>query len=100
MADPRRCTRFLALVLVAAAAMASDLGPDLRDAARKGQTKQVASLLDRGAPIDSAEKDGRTALMLAAQRGHVDTVKLLLDRGAKGEARDRQGWTAYGLALL
>src|SRR5689334_23269601 len=100
MADRQRCIKIFGAILLAAVAAAADLGPDLRDAARKGQTRQVAALLDRGAPIESADKDGRTALLYAAQRGHAETVKLLLDRGAKPDARDRQGWTAYALALL
>jgi hypothetical protein len=109
MADRLQCTRTLwGRLWVAAAAFvlgwcaiatAADLGPDLLAAARKGQTEQVAALLARGAPIESADKDGRTALMIAAQHGHAGTVKLLLDRGAKVDARDRQGWTAYALAL-
>ncbi len=89
-----------AVAMAVAVAWAADAGLDLRNAAKKGQTAQVAALVGRGAPIDSADKDGRTALMLAAQRGHAETVKLLLERGAQADARDRQGWTAYALALI
>ena len=90
----------MGLVLLAAwSVWAADPGAELLNAARKGQTQQVATLITKGAAIESTEKDGRTALMLAAQRGHAETVKLLLDRGAKADARDRQGWTAYALAL-
>src|SRR6476469_9488313 len=87
------------IALLCAAAWAADPGADLRDAARKGQTAQVAALLGKGAAIDSADKIGRTALMLAAEKGKADTVKLLLERGAKADARDRDGWTAYALAV-
>jgi len=87
-------------MLLAAACAAAEPGDDLRAAARKGQTKEVASLISRGTPVDAADRDGRTALMLAAQRGHADTVKVLLDRGAKPDLRDKQGLSAYGLALL
>jgi hypothetical protein len=100
MPDPRRCTRLAALLLIASLAIAAEPGDDLRAAARKGQTDQVASLLSRGVPIDAPDRDGRTALMIAAQRGHAATVKLLLDKGAKADARDKQGDTAYSLALL
>lgn len=101
MADPRQCIRVAAAGLLFISLLAAaEPGDDLRAAARKGQTKEVASLIARGVPVDSADRDGRTALMLAAQRGHAETVKLLLDRGARADARDKEGLTAYGLALL
>src|SRR5690348_4350647 len=106
MAALRQCTkttrRAAAVLLVAATLLAGAVEPgdDLRAAARKGQTKEVASLISRGVPVDAADRDGRTALMIAAQRGHAATVKLLLDRGANPEARDREGLTAYGMAVL
>jgi ankyrin repeat protein len=87
----------LLLVLSAAGA---NLGPDLLAAAKKGQTVRVQALLAQGVPVESADKDGRTALMLAAQHGHSDTVKALLAGGARPETRDRSGFAAYGLALL
>jgi len=88
------------IALICAAVWAADPGADLRNAARKGQTAQVATLIAKGAPIESVDKNGRTALMLAAEKGQAETVKLLLDRGAKADARDREGWTAYGLAVI
>jgi imidazolonepropionase-like amidohydrolase len=104
MADPRQCIRAVRgaaiLLLFASIVSAADSGDDLRAAARKGQDQQVASLLSHGMAVDSADRDGRTALMLAAQRGHATTVKLLLDRGAKPNLLDKQGFTAYALALL
>jgi hypothetical protein len=81
-------------------AAAADSGPDLWNAARKGQTDQVRALLEKGAAVESRDRDGRTALMLAAEHGHPDTVSLLLSKGAKTDARDKEGWTPYGLALL
>jgi hypothetical protein len=100
MADRRQCISLILLLLGASGAMAADLGPDLLAAARKGQNQEIAALLSRGANIESADRDGRTALMIAAEHGHAGTVKLLLDRGAKPDARDREGWTAYALALI
>jgi hypothetical protein len=88
------------IAAIAVAAYAADAGADLRDAARRGRTQQVEALLARGIPVDSADKDGRTPLMLAARSGRPDTVKLLLAKGADAGARDRQGWTAYGLAVM
>ena len=79
---------------------AADLGPDLLSFAKRGQIRSVRTLLENGAAIESKDKEGRTALMLAAQHGHVDIVSLLLERGAKAEARDAEGLNAFGLALL
>lgn len=81
-------------------ARAADSGPDLLNAAKKGQTGQVRALLEKGAAPESKDKDGRTALMLAAQHGHAETVSLLLSKGAQADARDREGFNAYGLAFL
>lgn len=84
----------------ASMARAADSGPDLLNAAKKGQTAQVRALLEKGAAPESKDKEGRTALMLAAQHGHADTVSLLLSKGAMADARDAEGLNAYGLALL
>jgi hypothetical protein len=80
--------------------LAGDVSGDLLAAARKGQTQKVTELLAKGGNIETADRDGRTPLMLAAEHGHADTVKLLLEHGAKAEARDQVGWTAYGLAIF
>ena len=87
------------LIFLATSLLAADLGPALLTAARKGQTDEVGRLLQKGAGIESKDRDGRTALMLAARRGHVETVRALLAKGAKPDARDHDGWTAYALAL-
>ena len=73
---------------------------DLLQAARAGRTKQMESALAGGAPVDSRDLSGRTALMLAAESGHAAAVRLLLDRGADPNARDARGWTPYLFALL
>jgi ankyrin repeat protein len=62
-------------------------------AASSGHTNVVVLLLDKGAKIDSTEKDGATPLHFAAQEGCLNAVKLLLDRGASVNARDKQGRT-------
>ena len=48
----------------------------------------VRLLLDYGASPDSADKEGRTALMMAAWRNHVDILQLLIMRGADVNKKD------------
>ncbi len=89
------------LVLAAAVALTQDdATKDLLDAAKAGDTERVQAILQAGAKIDSAGKNGRTALMIAAQHGHADTVKALLTAGADAGRRDESGNTAYTLALF
>jgi hypothetical protein len=59
-----------------------NLDHSLIEAAGKGRTGDVQSLLSRGARIDARNGNGYTALALAAWRGHGATVKVLLDAGA------------------
>jgi hypothetical protein len=92
--------RLLFTVALAARIFAQDRPPDLLEAAKKGRTKDVETLLATGAPIESKDKEGRTPLMLAAQYGRTATVELLLKKGANPRTRDDKGWDAYMLALL
>src|SRR5882724_5139852 len=85
---------------LAYSAFAADSVPDLLDAAKKGRTKDVETLLAKGQDIEMKDKEGRTPLMLAAQYGRTATVQTLLAKGAKPDARDPHGWNAYMLALL
>ena len=78
-----------ALFRLALPAVAADTQPDLLEAARKGKTPVVASLLAKGADLEMRDRNGRTPLMLAAQYGRTATVKLLLAKGATPDARDR-----------
>jgi ankyrin repeat protein len=57
--------------------------------------------MQQGLPPDSADYDGRTALMLAAGHGHLEAVKLLLAAGADPSRADALqvefGWGACEL---
>jgi hypothetical protein len=81
-------------------APADDAAAGLRDAASKGQTAQVKTFLEQGAAVDGADRNGRTALMLAAQQGRADAVRMLLSKGANAGARDKSGYTAWDLAMF
>jgi hypothetical protein len=87
-------------VLCLMPAMAADLATQILSASAAGKTSDVQALLDKGAPLEAHDKEGRTPLMLAAQHGYAETVRALLAKGARSDARDKSGFTAYGLTLL
>jgi hypothetical protein len=66
-------------------------------AARKGDSKLVAMLIEASAGIDHKGKQGMTALHMAARGGHVDTVQVLLEAGADKTVKSQCG-TALELA--
>jgi ankyrin repeat protein len=59
---------------------------------------RIALLLDRGAAIDAAARNGKTALHYAATAGHVRVAQLLLERGANPTLVDDNGDTPLDLA--
>jgi uncharacterized protein len=64
------------------------------NAAASGQTDFVKSLLDSGANIESKNRLGATALILASIKGHTRIVKLLLGRGANVNVKTTTGITS------
>lgn len=67
-----------------------ELAHQLFDWARAGEAERVAAYVDAGAPVDLADPDGNTLLMLAAYHGHADLVRALAQRGADvGRLNDR-----------
>jgi ankyrin repeat protein len=58
----------------------------------------VRLLLDRGANLEAAGRDGKIALHAAAWGGYEAMVEFLLDRGANLEARLRNGRKALEYA--
>lgn len=60
------------------------------DTAVKESLKQ---LLDSGLDVNTADKQGRTALHVAAMLGQTEMARYLLSRGAGVDARDRLGRT-------
>ena len=51
-------------------------------ACAEGQVDAARLLLDKGADVNQAYKDGATPLHLACSRGHLDVARLLLEKGA------------------
>lgn len=58
----------------------------LLEAADKPEALKI--LLDKGAPVNSRNSQGYTALYIAAQRNNVQSVKMLLDAGANPDIGD------------
>lgn len=65
----------------------------LLEAAIKGDTARVKSLLDRGVNPDAKDAEGRTPLTEAAFYGHTEIAKALLDHGANLYAKKNDGQT-------
>ena len=60
-----------------------DLATRLFAMARDGDAASLAAYIDAGVPVDLANDNGDTLLMLAAYHGHPATVTALVERGAE-----------------
>lgn len=76
----------------------ADLGARLRAAAAAGRRDEVRALLDQGAPVDAADADGETALMIAVRSDQPAAAALLRRAGASLERRNRSGRSARDMA--
>lgn len=68
--------------------------PSLQQAARNGNSLDIARIVLQGTPIDGADEAGRTPLMLAVINGHEAAARQLLSLGANRALTDREGLTA------
>jgi hypothetical protein len=84
---------------MAQSARSSDPAAQMRRAAEIGDVAQVRMLLDKRAPIDARDDNGRTALMLAVLHGQSDAVDVLLAHGADPNAADAHGTTPLQAAI-
>ena len=75
-------------------------GQDLADAAEAGDMAAVRSLLDSGADVNAAQRNGSTALHWAIYRDDAETVDLLIDRGADVTVKTREGISPLFMASL
>jgi len=71
----------------------------LRLAIHKESSEVVKLLLDKGANINDADRNGFTPLHHAIDKGNSEVVQLLLDRGANINDADRNGFTPLHQAI-
>ncbi|HLK59180.1 MAG TPA: ankyrin repeat domain-containing protein [Chthonomonadaceae bacterium] len=67
---------------------------DLCDAASIGDVAAIRRLVQQGADVNRADREGNTPLMLAAERGRIPALQTLLGLGAKLESVTPYGETA------
>lgn len=94
---------FAALALLALAAVpASAQKADRRvvDAVKSGNTSAVIALLRQGAPVNTPEADGTTALQWAVREDDAELADRLIRAGADVKAANRYGVTAMYLACV
>ncbi|KAK3094431.1 hypothetical protein FSP39_001686 [Pinctada imbricata] len=74
-----------------------DLGKRLLDAAKRGETEDVRTLMSNGAPF-TTDWLGTSPLHFASQFGHVDTAEVLLRAGISRDARTKVDRTPLHVA--
>jgi ankyrin repeat protein len=73
---------------------------DWQQAAETGDAARLEELLEAGEEVDSLDRYGQTALMLAARNGHGDAVRVLLDAGAELDHTAKYNLSALMLAVI
>ena len=68
-------------------------------AARQGAGDSLLALIEAGAPLDSVDPDGTTALNIAIINAHFDLAAVLIDRGANLNLADSAGMTPLYAAV-
>jgi ankyrin repeat protein len=75
------------------------LNTQLRSALDSARLSSVREAVERGAAIETATNDGRSALFLAAQAGDAGLVRMLLGRQARIDHATSMGWTPLMAAV-
>lgn len=74
--------------------------PDWEHAVRQGDVDAVDRLLAAGVDVDSRDRYGQTALMLAARLGHASVVERLIAAGADLNRTAKYRLSALMLAVI
>ena len=70
------------------------------DAVWRGNEKITKYLIDKGAELNTINKEGQTNLVLAVGANRENIVKLLAENGADPDVKDMMGMSAYNYATL
>ena len=70
------------------------------DAVWRGNEKITRFLIEKGAELNTINKEGQTNLILAVGANRENIVKLLAENGANPDTRDSMGMSAYNYATL
>ena len=91
----------IGLMVVAVSGLAAGgVYDEVLDAAERGDSSSVVSLLQRGMDINTADRDGNTLLMIAARNGNLELMSFLVGNRAAINQRNRFGDTAILLAAI
>ncbi|MDH3685544.1 MAG: ankyrin repeat domain-containing protein [Myxococcales bacterium] len=71
-----------------------------QDAAVRGDAAVLSDLIDRGVDVDSLDRYGQTALMLAARSGHLEAARVLVEAGADLDRTAKYHLSALMLAVI
>jgi len=74
--------------------------PEFERAATSGDVQGLEDQLGSGTDVDSRDRHGQTALMLAAHRGHLEAVECLVRHGADLDVTAKYGLSALMLAIV
>lgn len=70
------------------------------DAVWRGNEKITKYLIEKGADLNTINKEGQTNLILAVGAGHENIVRLLAENGSNPDIKDAMGMSAYTYAVL
>lgn len=70
------------------------------DLARQGSTDELLEFIEHGLPVNVADHDHNSLLMLAAYHGHGGTVAALIAHGANVDARNSRDQSPLAGAIF
>jgi ankyrin repeat protein len=76
------------------------MNPEWEQAARRGDAAALRTQIDAGAELDSRDRFGQSALMLAALAGSLDAVSVLVSAGANLNITAKYSLSALMLAVI